>query len=95
MVEVAEGDSSVVWDTRRCAGSHPWGSWSCFVQMLRRPSPVELPMAHPSFLQHRSLAIPSPHPYVSQLVSFGIASSRDFEIHHTSTFFTVKLKPVL
>lgn len=49
MAEVAEGDSGVVQDMRRCAGSRPWCNWSCFVQMLHRPSPVELPMAHPSF----------------------------------------------
>lgn len=70
---------------RGCAGSHPCVSGV----VLYRPS-AELPMALRQF--------PHPHPdlFGIQLrftVSFGIVSSRDSEIHHTSTFFTVKVKP--
>lgn len=80
---------------RTCAGSRPCvaGVVLCRCSTVL-PFPAEMPMARTSFSSTDLLAIPPPYPYVSQLVSFGIVSLRDFEIHHTSTFFTVKVKPV-
>lgn len=76
MVEVADGNS-----VPPGRGDAPGA-----VRMVHSPCPGQVPTSHPPS-PAQPLTSPPLHPYVAQLVSFGLVCSRDFGICRTSTFF--------